>query len=107
LTLAKSYSMHKFIFLGMGGAEWRNAIAAAHQSVNIYLETSGALDRAKIPAAVESIGAHRLLYGSSLPNLDPAAALGLLNDAGLSGTDLRRILYENAVRLFNLDQVEA
>lgn len=107
LTLARTYSMHKFVFLGMGGADWRNAIAAAHQSVNIFLETSGALDRAKIPAAVEAIGSHRILYGSSLPNLDPAAALGLLSDARLSGTDMRRILYENASRLFNLDQVEA
>src|SRR5207253_437212 len=49
LELAKTYSMHKFVFLGMGGGDWRTAIAAAHQSVNIFLETSGELDRSKIP----------------------------------------------------------
>ncbi len=30
LHVAKTYNMHKFIFLGMGGADWRTAIAAAH-----------------------------------------------------------------------------
>ena len=106
LHFAKTYTMHKFIFLGMGGAGWRTGIAAAHQATNIYLEISGALDRAKIPAAVETLGPHRLLFGSSLPYLDPAATLGLLKDAHLSQTEHRRILYDNAYRLFNLASEE-
>jgi predicted TIM-barrel fold metal-dependent hydrolase len=107
LQIAKTYNMHKFVFLGMGGADWRNGIAAAHQSVNIFLETSGALDRAKIAAAVEVVGPHRVLFGSSLPTLDPAAALGLVKDATITATEQRRILYDNAYRLFNLADLEA
>jgi predicted TIM-barrel fold metal-dependent hydrolase len=103
LNLAKTYSMHKFVFLGMGGADWRTGIAAAQQATNILLETSGALDRVKIPAAIETIGSHRVLFGSGMPLLDPAAALGLIADSDISKADQRRILHDNAVKLFNLD----
>ncbi len=107
LHLSKTYTMHKFVFVGMGGMDWRTAIAAAHQSVNIFLETSGPLDRSKLPAAVEAIGSHRILFGSGSPQHDPIAALGLLEDSPLSATDKRRIVYENAYKLFALDQLEA
>src|SRR5579862_4411581 len=40
LHLAKAYSGHKFVFLGMGGADWRTGIAAAHQASNVFLEIS-------------------------------------------------------------------
>lgn len=106
LHLARTYNMHKFIFLGMGGADWRTGIAAAQQATNVFLETSGPLDRAKLPAAVEAIGAHRLLFGSGSPYLDPAAALGLVEESELSPNSLRNILHENAARLFNLDDIE-
>ncbi len=106
LQLAKTYPMHKFVMLGMGGADWRTAIAAAHQSVNIFLETSGAMDRSKIPAAVELLGAHRILFGSGSPHRDPVAAVGLLEDSEVSEGDARRILHDNAYRLFNLEVVD-
>lgn len=104
LQLATKYNMHKFILLGMGGRDWRAGIAAAQQSVNISLETSGVLDRAKIPAAVEQIGSHRLLFGSGVPRLDPAAALGLIEDSDLSSLDRRRILNDNATKLFRVNE---
>lgn len=107
LQLAKTYNMHKFIFVGMGGMEWRTAIASAQQSTNIFLETSGPLDRAKIPAAAEAIGAHRLLFGSGFPYLDPAAAIGLIQESELSPNAQANILFENSARLFNLEEIEA
>ena len=107
LHVAKTYNMHKFVFLGMGGADWRTAIAAAHASANIFLETSGALDRAKIPAAIRDVGAHRLLFGSNLPHLDPAAAMGMIKDATSSENERRRIFYDNAYRLFNMAELDA
>ena len=106
LHLAKTYSMHKFILLGMGGTEWRTGILAAHQATNIFLETSGALDRAKLPAAIEAIGTHRILFGSGCPGLDPAAALGIIQDSDISPAGQRLILHENAAKLFNLDEIE-
>ncbi len=107
LQLAKTYNMHKFLFLGMGGRDWRSGIAAAQQSVNIFLETSGSLDRAKIAAAVEALGPNRVIFGSGLPALDPAAALGLIKDSSISPTEQRRVLYDNAARLLNLADLDA
>ncbi len=107
LQLAKASASHRFVFVGMGGTDWRTAIAAAHQSVNIFLETSGPLDRGKLPAALEAIGSHRIVFGSGTPYRDAAAALGLLADSDLSPTDMRRILHDNAAKLFNLHEVEA
>lgn len=106
LEIAKAYAMLKVVLLGMGGHDWRMAIAAAHASTNIYLETSGPLDRAKIPAAFATIGAHRILFGSGSPHVDPGAAMGLLDDTTLSPDVCRRIYADNARRLFALDESE-
>jgi uncharacterized protein len=106
LELAQRFNMLKVVMLGMGGHDWRSAIAAAHSMTNILLDTSGALDRAKIPAAVESIGAHRILFGSGSPHTDAAAALGLLQDIELSQEAKNRILYGNAQRIFGLEPAE-
>ncbi len=103
LEIARGYPALKVVFLGMGGADWRTAIVAAHTSTNVMLETSGALDRAKLPAAVEAIGAHRILFGSGTPRVDAAAAAGLIEDSALSDDARRKILIDNARRLFRLD----
>ncbi len=103
-TLAKQYSMHRFVFLGMGGKDWQNAVAAAHQATNVMLEVSGELDNAKIPSAVNTLGAHRILFGSGAPHQDPVATMGLLAEAGLSNTNLQRILIENANKLFAITE---
>ena len=108
LEIARGYPMLKVIFLGMGGADWRTAIAAAHASTNVLLEIIRSLDRAKLPAAVETLGAHRILFGSSTPRVDAAAAAGLIEDSDLSADSRRRILQDNAQRLFQFgaDQAE-
>jgi len=101
--IARGYPMLKVVLLGMGGHDWRQAIHAAHSATNIMLETSGALDRAKLPAAVETLGAHRIVFGSGSPATGLAAALGMVEDAAVSDDARRRILWDNAVRLFDLE----
>ena len=104
LDIAKTFSMVKIIMVGMGGHDWRSAIAAAQETTNIYLDTSGVLDQAKLPAAIEAIGAHRILFGSGSPHTDPAAALGLLEECNLAPETRNRILFANAQKVFGLDQ---
>ncbi len=104
LEIAKTFNMLKIVMVGMGGHDWRNAIAAAHETTNIYLDTSGVLDQAKLPAAIEAIGAHRILFGSGSPHVDPVAALGLIDECGLAPETRRRILHDNAIKVFGLDQ---
>ncbi|MEP6756444.1 MAG: amidohydrolase family protein [Chthonomonadales bacterium] len=102
LEIARSYMMIKVVLLGMGGLDWRTAIAAALSSTNLVLETSGVLDRSKLTAAVEAIGTHRILFGSGAPHVDQSVALGLIEDSHLSDDVRRRILWDNAVKLFGL-----
>src|SRR5688500_12858150 len=104
LELAKAYNSYRVVFLGMGGEDWRVAIAAAKSGTNILLEASGSLDRAKQAAAVETLGVHRILFGSGSPHLDAAAALGMLEDSGMNEDYRRRILSMNALRLFAMDR---
>lgn len=102
LSIAKDFPMLKIVCLGMGGPDWRTAIAAAHSSTNIYLETSGTLDRSKLPAAIEVTGSHRLLFGSGAPHMDAAAAIGLVEDSDISPEVRKLIFYTNARKLFDL-----
>jgi predicted TIM-barrel fold metal-dependent hydrolase len=103
MNIAKAFPMFKVVLIGMGGAEWRTAIAAAETTTNLYLETSGALDRAKLPLAAHSIGTNRLVFGSGSPTVDAAAALGLISDSELTEEARKKILSINAERLFGLE----
>jgi predicted TIM-barrel fold metal-dependent hydrolase len=106
LALARAYTMHRFVLIGMGGQDWHTAVAAAHQVSNIYLEISGALDVRKVPAAIEDLGSHRLIFGSGLPVCDPMAILGLLDDSSVRPNDRRRILFDNPEKLYGLEAAE-
>lgn len=102
LEIARVYPTIKTVFLGMGGPDWHAAVAAAHACTNIMLETSGPPDSARILAGVETLGAHRLLFGSGHPDVDSAAAAAMIEDAALSEDGKRHILHLNAKRLFRL-----
>jgi aminocarboxymuconate-semialdehyde decarboxylase len=61
-----------------------------------------------IKFATEFYGVDHVIYGSDYPCWLPAEALRYFNAVGLSGEDQHKILYGNAVRVFNLkDQAEA
>lgn len=54
--------------------------------------------------AVEYYGAGQVMYGSDYPCWSPAAALQVLEEAGLSAEDRQKIMYDNARRFFSLDK---
>jgi predicted TIM-barrel fold metal-dependent hydrolase len=103
LEIARAYPMLRLIMLGMGGRDWREAVRAAHAATNIVLETSGALECAKLKCAVDTIGAHRIVFGSWSPHTGAPTALGMIEDAPISDDAKRRIMWDNAIRLFDLD----
>ena len=49
--IAAAFTAMKFVFLGMGGDDWRSAVRVAKQHLNVYLEISGSLDSDKIAQA--------------------------------------------------------
>jgi aminocarboxymuconate-semialdehyde decarboxylase len=52
--------------------------------------------------AIDYYGVDRVMYGSDYPCWDPATALALIQDIGLSDSDLEKVLYGNAQKFFGL-----
>ena len=98
--IAKTFNIMKFALIGMGGDGWRMATLLAERTLNLVLEVSGSSSPDKIKFAVERIGAHRMVYGSGLPYVDPSAIIGLVQDADISDSDKRNIFQGSAQRLF-------
>jgi predicted TIM-barrel fold metal-dependent hydrolase len=98
----------KFLFLTMGGADWRSAVAAAKRHVNIYLEISGQLDADKVDYAASVLTARKLVYGSGSPYGDPSLTIGLVDEArSLTSHDRSRVLSLNATTaLFSIQSGE-
>ncbi|MGI4791554.1 MAG: amidohydrolase family protein [Janthinobacterium lividum] len=106
--IAAEFPAMKFVFLGMGGEDWRIAVAAAKKHLNIYLEISGSLDTDKIAQASSVITPRKLLYGSGLPGGSPELTLALVESAPtLTRPDRNRILSENATALLRTEVEEA
>ena len=102
--IAKAFPGIKFVLLSMGGTAWRTAIASADKTLNLVLEVSGSLGSDKISLAVETVGAHRMVYGSNVPFVDPAVTIGLVEDARISDADKKLIFEGSAKRLFASQQ---
>ena len=98
--IAAEFPAMRFVFLGMGGEDWRIAVAVAKQHLNVYLEVSGSLDTDKIAHASSVVTARKLLYGSGMPHGSPHLTRALVESAPtLTRPDRGRILSENAVAL--------
>src|SRR5882672_10722375 len=52
--------------------------------------------------AIEYYGIDRVMYGTDYPCWDPATALALLNEIGLSAQDQEKLFYSNARRILGL-----
>ena len=99
-VIAAEFPAMRFVFLGMGGEDWRVAVAVAKQHLNVYLEISGSLDADKVAQASSVVTARKLLYGSGLPHGSPELTRALVESAPtLTRPDRSRILSENAVAL--------
>jgi predicted TIM-barrel fold metal-dependent hydrolase len=105
--IVSEFPAMKVLLLTMGGEEWRAAVAAAKQHLNIYLEVSGSIDADKIAHASAVLTPRKLLFGSGLPDRDPELTLGLVAEAaGLTASDRARILSSNAQAFFNAQAAE-
>jgi len=98
--IARAFPGIKVVLLSMGGDAWRNAAACAHKTLNLVLEISGSLSTDKIKHCVDLIGAHRMVYGSNLPFMDPSATIGLVEDSDISDSDKALIFQGTAARIF-------
>lgn len=79
------------------------AIAAAQQYPNVYMETCSTY---RTPGVIEQLvneaGADRVLFGSDTPLMDPRPQLGKIITARISDEAKRLVLGENARRLLKI-----
>ena len=96
---ANKYRNMKLIVAHIGSEDHIDAIANARHG-NIYVDTSGGASNLNnvIEHAVERVGADNILFGTD--TYSPAFQMGRIAWAGISEYDKRKILRENAERLF-------
>ena len=76
------------------------AVAAAKRAPNIHLVTSIVMEPHIIRQAVKALGADRVLYASNAPLAFSVTQIQVIRQAELSETDERKVLGENAARIF-------
>jgi predicted TIM-barrel fold metal-dependent hydrolase len=99
--LAKQFPTQQFVILHMAGQHWPIALTLAAKIVNVFLEVGGMVaDYDKLAEALQVVGIHRLLFGSGMPLVSPAYALGMVRDSAIGANEKDRILSRNAKQLF-------
>jgi uncharacterized protein len=103
--LARMVPEAQIILAHMGGYyHVDDAIDAAEQIPNLYLETSAVPYPGKITEAVRRIGADRVIFGSDGPVCPSALELEKIRLAGLAEQDLPLVLSGNLERLLGRTQ---
>ena len=84
-----------------GGGDWSHTLAAVRDIPNVFPDLSGSgVDRGMLDAALETLGASRLLWACDLTMETGLAKLRALEVIGLGGDELADIRWRNAARIF-------
>ena len=100
--LAARHPRASFILAHIGGGgDYVHTFAAVRDVPNIFPDLSGSgVDRGMLDAAVDALGAKRLLWGSDLTMCTGLAKLRALDVIGLGRDELEAIRWKNAARIF-------
>ncbi len=98
--LARTFPDVTMVMGHMGYTDfWYDAVPAALQSENIYLETS-LIDIMNIQNAIEKVGAERILFGSDYPESDLSLELEKIAMVDMNDEARRCILGANAQKVW-------
>ncbi|KJK45806.1 metal-dependent hydrolase [Lentzea aerocolonigenes] len=87
----------------MGGPAWRTAVEAATRTDRLYLEPCCSItDAGRYRYALDRVPLPQMLFGTDSTLVDPAIALGVVMDAGLSEDEYEHVMWRNASRLFGI-----
>jgi len=97
--LARRYPEAALIMAHIGG-DWLRGLRAARGAPSLRVDTSGSIIEAgMIEAAVEQLGAGRVIFGSDADGVEPAVALAKVRGAEIGDADRRLILGDNLAAL--------
>ncbi len=84
-----------------GGGDWAHTLPAVRDLANVYPDLSGSgVDRGMLDAALDVLGARRLLWACDLTMETGLAKLRALEVIGLSPDDMADVRWRNAERIF-------
>jgi predicted TIM-barrel fold metal-dependent hydrolase len=100
--LAERHPRVAFILAHIGGGgDYMHTFPAVVERANIYPDLSGSgVDRGMLDAALDALGASRLLWGCDLTMETGLAKLRALEVIGLTTDELNAIRWRNAARIF-------
>jgi uncharacterized protein len=106
-ALAMRFHTVRFVLehAGVGNCDF-HALASIAPLANISLETSGGFTLV-VRAAIERLGAHRVIFGSEHPLQHPRAELEKIRCLELDDATLARVLGQNVIELLALEQPHA
>ncbi len=101
--LARRFGEATFVMGHMGWTDFcgYDAIPAAQQSPNIFLDTSIACG-SMVAGAIEKLGVGRVLFGTGYPRSRPAHEFEKLKPLNLSEEDFDKYARENAMRVWSI-----
>jgi predicted TIM-barrel fold metal-dependent hydrolase len=100
--LAERHPGTRFILAHIGGGgDYMHTFPAVAHLANVYLDLSGSgVDRGMLDSALAAVGPARLLWACDVTMETGLAKLRALDVIGLSGDELARIRWRNAVGIF-------
>lgn len=100
--LAIRHPSARFILAHLGGGgDWAHTLPAVRDVSNVFPDISGSgVDRGMLDAAVDALGAERLLWACDMTMETGLAKLRALEVMGLSEGDMAAIRWRNASRIF-------
>jgi predicted TIM-barrel fold metal-dependent hydrolase len=100
--LAERHPRVSFVLAHIGGGgDWQHTLPAVRDLANVYPDLSGSgVDRGMLDAALDVLGARRLLWACDLTIETGLAKLRALDVIGLSDDDIADIRWRNAARIF-------
>jgi predicted TIM-barrel fold metal-dependent hydrolase len=100
--LAARHPQARFILAHLGGGgDWQHSLRVLRDVPNVWVDLSGSgLDGGMLEAALEAVGARRLLWGADVTLDTGWAKLRYLEQLGLPPDDLAAIRHGNAEAIF-------
>lgn len=101
----------KLILAHLGNGFWDQTLELADKFHKVMFDTAIALSHIDTPTTlnddeavemIKQIGSERILFGSDYPWINPVGDIKRINSLKISNGDKKKILGENAARLFNL-----
>ncbi len=109
LPVLKAFPALTVIGAHLGGySVWDEAVEKLAGIENFYVDCSSCfavMEKARAKAIIQAYGADRVLFGTDYPMWQAKGELDTLFEFGFSPEEYRKILSENAIKVFNIQGV--